>query len=342
MQVTKRNIVASFLFVIIVYLFLSLKLPYYVYKPGHVDELEHMIELETEAEAEGEFHLVTVSGSQATPLQYMYALISDHHELVPLEEARPEGMTDEQYMNYQFKLMENSHNASIAVSYKAAKRKVTIEPLGVYVVGLIDGMPAEKSLEIGDMIIEVDDIEELTAPKFAQYVREKEVGEEITLEIDQDGKERTETVEISPFPHDQGNAGIGIQLETMWSVETDPPVEIESGKIGGPSAGLMFALEIYNRLTDEDITKGYMIAGTGELDMDGNVLRIGGVDKKVVAAHRANVDIFFVPKEDDSPHSNYAVARKVAEQMKTDMKIVPVATFQEAIDYLFSLQEKAE
>lgn len=341
MQVTKRNIFFSFIFVIIIYLLFSLQLPYYVYKPGHVDELAHMIEMDSETpEVEGEFHLVTVSGAQATPIEYMIALFSDHQEVVPLEEARPEGMTDEEYMNYQLHLMENSHNASIAVSYQAANKKVEIERVGLYVVDVVDGMPAENVLEVGDKIVDVDDLTELSAPAFVDFIQEMEVGDTITLHIERDGAERTETVDVVPFPGNEGKNGIGIQLVTIQTVKTDPPVRIKSGKIGGPSAGLMFALEIYNRLTEEDITKGYTIAGTGELDMDGNVLRIGGVDKKVVAAHRENVDIFFVPKEDDHPESNYAVAKEAADRLNTSMEIVPVATFTEAIDYLAALEHK--
>src|SRR5699024_11578609 len=76
-----------------------------------------------------------------------------------------------------------------------------------------------------------------------------------------------------------------------------PPVNIKSGDIGGPSAGLMFSLEIYNQLTEKDITKGYNIAGTGAIDSDGNVERIGSIDKKVVAADEEGVEIFFAPNE---------------------------------------------
>lgn len=340
MQVTKRNIFLSFIFLIFIYLFFSLQLPYYVYKPGHVDDLEPMIEMESELSSTGEFHLVTVSGAQATPLEYTVALFSDYREIVPIEEARPYGMTDEQYMNYQLLLMENSHNASIAVSYEAANKHVETELAGLYVVDVVEGMPAADVLNVGDIIVSVDHLQELSAPNFVEYVQQMDDGDTITLRVERDDVERTETIEIAPFPNDREKVGIGIQLETMLTVKTDPPVQIKSGNIGGPSAGLMFALEIYNRLTDEDITKGYTIAGTGELDMDGNVLRIGGVDKKVVAAHRENVDIFFVPKEQAHPHSNYTLAKEAAEQLKTEMEIVPVATFQDALDYLAALEHK--
>src|SRR5690625_5523974 len=78
-------------------------------------------------------------------------------------------------------------------------------------------------------------------------------------------------------------------------VHVHPKVEFSSGQIGGPSAELMFALKIYYQLVEEDLTKGKKIAGTGQIDYEGNVLPIGGVDKKVVAADREGSDVFFVP-----------------------------------------------
>ena len=127
---------------------------------------------------------------------------------------------------------------------------------------------------------------------------------------------------------------------TDQDVEVERDVRIKSGKIGGPSAGLMFALEMYDKLVDEDMTKGYNIAGTGEIDFEGNVLRIGGVDKKVVAADRNDIDIFFVPNENGRSDSNYVEAKETAEKIKSDMEIVPVDTFDDAIEFLENLEPK--
>src|SRR5690625_7652658 len=70
---------------------------------------------------------------------------------------------------------------------------------------------------------------------------------------------------------------MGVSLVTDRSVTVDPKVNFSSGNIGGPSAGLMFSLEIYDQLTENDLTSGYAIAGTGEVDYNGNVIRIGGI-----------------------------------------------------------------
>ena len=122
-----------------------------------------------------------------------------------------------------------------------------------------------------------------------------------------------------------------------------PEIEIRTDNIGGPSAGLMFALEIYDQLTKEDLTRGYRIAGTGTLAPDGKVGRIGGIEQKVIAAHKSGAEIFFAPKEDGEQgigELNYEAALRTAKDIGTDMKIVPVASFDEAVRYLEELPPK--
>src|SRR5699024_10087539 len=297
-----------------------------------------MVEIEEGQRGKGELHLVTVSGGQATPIQYALAKFLDFHDIMPIEEARPEGITDEEYMRHQLKLMENSQQSSTVVAYRAAGEHYEIKQNGIYIVGVMEGMPAEKVVQPGDRINKVDGREMKEASELVDYVNGKKPGESIEVLLEREGEEILESIEVSAFPDDATKSGIGIQLVSDQKVTVDPPVHIKSGKIGGPSAGLMFALEIYNQLTEEDITKGYHIAGTGEIDFEGNVLRIGGIDKKVVAADREGIDIFFAPNEGGVKDSNYEVAKKTAEQIGAEMKIVPVDTFDDALDYLANVE----
>ena len=120
-------------------------------------------------------------------------------------------------------------------------------------------------------------------------------------------------------------------------------VTFDTSGVGGPSAGLMFTLDIYDQVNNEDLRKGRKIAGTGTIESDGSVGEIGGAALKVVAAAKAGADIFFVPKnpvdeetlkKDPDAKTNYEEAVAAAKDLDTDMKIVPVTTVQEAIDYL--------
>ena len=100
----------------------------------------------------------------------------------------------------------------------------------------------------------------------------------------------------------------------------------------------MFSLEIYNQLVKEDMTKGYTIAGTGTIDEEGHVGAIGGIDQKIVAASESGADIFFAPNENGAVGSNYEVALATAEDIGTSMKVVPVDTMEDALNYLKSLE----
>jgi PDZ domain-containing protein len=121
---------------------------------------------------------------------------------------------------------------------------------------------------------------------------------------------------------------------------TDPDISLDTNNIGGPSAGLMMTLEIYNQLTEEDYTKGYHVAGTGTIDENGTVGPIGGISQKIVAADKSGAEIFFAPNQNGIAASNYKEAAATAKDIETDMKIVPIDTFDDAVDYLKSLKEK--
>ncbi len=339
-RIQKRTFIYSLIFLFIFLLSITIKLPYYIYKPGSADELSSIVEVELSYPSSGEFHLVTVSGGRATPLEYLVAKLSRFQEIVPIDEAIPDGFTDEQYRFYQQKMMDQSKVASQVVAYEAANKDVTVTEKGVYVLHTIEGMPAEEKIEIGDRIIKIDNLDVYKPEDVIDYVNTKGKGDEIDLQIERDGASIEVTIPITTFPEDESKVGLGVQLLKDEAINVDPQVEIKSGNIGGPSAGIMFALEIYNQLTEQDLTKGYRIAGTGEIDIEGNVHRVGGIDKKVIAAHKKNADIFFVPREEGAVNSNYEVAKETAKKIKTKMEIVPIDSFQEAVDFLNQLEPK--
>jgi len=340
MKISKRHIFFLVIVVIISSFLATYQLPFYIYKPGRADALEPMVEVVGGYESEGDMHLVTVSGGQATPIQYLWAKILPHHDILPLEQVRPKGVTDEEYMHAQLQLMESSQQASLVVAYEAANADITIEYDGVFVVAVIDEMPADGILEVGDLITAINGRNVKTAEDLISYVETKQAGDMISLEVVREEETLTEQIRLETFTEQQDKVGIGVQLVTDRSVEVNPEVNFSSGNIGGPSAGFIFALEIYNQLTDEDFSKGYEIVGTGEIDYDGDIHRIGGIDKKVVAAHRAGIDLFFAPSENGKSDSNYIEAKHTAESLDTDMKIIPVDTFDDALEYLDKINPK--
>lgn len=315
-------------------------LPYYVSKPGMAKELEPIIEVEGGYEEEGSFMLTTVRMGRANIYAYVIAKLSKYQEIYPVEDIRAEDESDEEYNIRQLHMMDNSKTAAIEVAYKKAGIPVEYTYKGVYVLRVIPGMPAEGKLMPGDLVFEVDGNAFKSSDEFIKYVSSKKAGDTVKLAYKRNGKTDQAEVALKALEDGSNRAAVGIQLVDDKEIVVEPDVRVQSDEIGGPSAGLMFSLEIYNQLTKEDLTKGYEIAGTGTITPEGIVGRIGGIQQKVVAADKAGAEIFFAPFEKGAKGSNYEEAMLAADDINTKMKIVPVDTFDDAVSYLEKLKEK--
>jgi PDZ domain-containing protein len=329
------------LLAIIILIMTFIKLPYYVTQPGMASELEPIIEVENGfKDEEGSFSLTTVRFGRANPLTYMWAKLHDFYYIHPLEDIKREDETDEEYFNRQLHMMEASQESAITIAYNKANKKVDYTFHGIYVDGIVKDMPAADVFKVGDRIYKVDNKEFHTAEEFIDYVSQKKEGEEVTIFFERAEKQDQAKVKLAPFSEDPTKVGIGISLITDREINVEPDIKLNTEEIGGPSAGLMMSLEIYNQLTKVDITKGYDIAGTGTINSAGEVGPIGGISQKIVAADHAGMEIFFAPNENDSPTSNYKEAVEAGEKIKTEMKIIPIDTFDDAVNYLMNLKEK--
>ncbi|KKI93956.1 hypothetical protein WQ54_01490 [Bacillus sp. SA1-12] len=318
-----------------------IKLPYYVTQPGMASELEPIIEVENGyKDEEGSFSLTTVRFGRANPITYLWAKLNDFYYIHPLEEIKREEESDEEYFKRQLHMMEASQEAAISVAYEKANKPVEYSFHGIYVDGIVEGMPAAEILKVGDRIFKVDKKEFQTAEQFIDYVGQKKAGEEISITFERDEEQKQGKIKLAAFKDDPTKVGIGISLVTDSKIDVEPDIKLDTEEIGGPSAGLMMSLEIYNQLTKGDLTKGYNIAGTGTINTEGEVGPIGGISQKIVAADHAGMDIFFAPNENNSPTSNYKEAIKAGEKINTDMKIIPIDTFDEALEYLMNIKEK--
>ena len=316
-----------------------LPLPYYIYRPGTADPLNEVVAVSDRDKQSdtGDFHLVTVRGGQATPIQLLLAQFSDYQDVYDLEDVFPEGYDRDDYMREQLLVMENSQQAATLVAYDLAGVDYTVNYEGVYVVDVLEGMPAADALAMGDKILEVNGEKITDADHLISLVDGYDEGDTLTFTVKREAETFDTAIELVPFPDQPENVGIGIQLVTNREVSLSREVEFFSGDIGGPSAGLVLTLELYDQLTAGDLTHGKKIAGTGEVDYEGNVGRIGGVDKKVVAADEEGCDIFFAPNENGREDSNYQLAKQTKEAIGSDMVIVPVDTVSDALDYLNNL-----
>lgn len=315
-------------------------LPYYVSKPGMAKELEPIIKVENGYKEKGNFMLTTVRMGRANIYSYLEAKVSKYEELYPEELILNKKESEEEYNTRQLHLMAGSKQNAIEVAYRHAGYPVNYKYNGIYVMQVIPSMPADGKLHVGDRIYKVDGHQFPSSEKFIEYVGKKRAGDKVTLTYLRNGNTKSVTLSLQPFKEDTSKVGIGISLVDDKEIIVDPKVKIKTDEIGGPSAGFMFSLEIYNQLTKDDLTKGYQIAGTGTIEVDGTVGPIGGIEQKIVAADKAGAEIFLAPNEKGIKDSNYRAALKTAKEIKTKMKIVPIDTFDDGVGYLEKLPSK--
>jgi PDZ domain-containing protein len=315
-------------------------LPFYISKPGMAKQLKPIITVKNGEKETGNFMLTTVRMGQANIYSYAEAKMSKYEEIYPINEILTPTETEEEYNVRQLYLMKDAKMNATDVAYHKAGLPVGYKYNGIYVLSVLPNMPAYGKLKAGDRIFKVDGRTFSSSGEFMDYVQTKKAGDEVSFTYLRKKETRDVKIKVKPFKAEPKRVGIGISLVDDKQVIVNPPVKIKTDEIGGPSAGLMFSLEIYNQLTKDDLTKGYQIAGTGTISADGTVGPIGGIEQKIVAADKAGAEIFLAPNEHGAKNSNYRDALKAARDIRTKMKIIPVDTFDEAVAYLKKLPQK--
>lgn len=328
-----------FTFVVIVYVFVFMNTPYIVYQPGSASEVAPMIKVENADPAEeGTFMMTTVSASYANVALLVASVFNSNSEIVR-KETRLGDKTEDEYAAEQVFYMNSSQSYSVQAAYRAAN--IPYEDVVDYLYVFSVPVESNKGQFLpGDKIISVEGQKVPDPEALSVLLSSKKIGDQVDVLLERDGSEVKEQMTLVEIKDKEGAAarpGFGVTIAAVQKVE--PKVEgkgvsFVDTDVGGPSAGLMFTMEIYNRLTPGDLTKGYRIAGTGTINAEGVVGPIGGVKYKIVAANRKDADIFFVPTK------NYEEAKAKADNIGTSMKLVPVSTLDDALKYIEELPVK--
>ncbi|MFW6269316.1 MAG: PDZ domain-containing protein [Bacillota bacterium] len=306
---------------------------YYIMTPGIAQELSPIITVENgiKADTRGDFLLTAVASQKATIWDYIYISIfkPEGKELDPVQEELPPGVDMEEYIKIMEELMEESKLHAQAVAFKEAGYDYQVNGDGARIVEILEEGSAEGKLKKNDIITGVNGEKVKFATDAVDLIRKYDIGDIIEIEVlrDEETKKfQLETVEIENNP---GKSSIGVLITTEnLNYEFPKNVSFHTENIVGPSAGTVFALEIYNQLTDEDITKGKRIAGTGSISSEGEVGKIDGVAQKVMAAEKVDADLFLAPE------ANYEKARKASQ----NIKVISIKDFSETIDKLKSIE----
>ena len=266
---------------------------------------------------------------RAKLFERIFPWIHDGATLVPADRINPPGVSDTQRRHEDLRAMARSQDIAGAVALKFLGYKVTLKPIGALISDVASGSPAAKAgLQPTDVIVAIDGKPVGTNTDLKNLIRRRKPGATVELTIRTNGGLkilRSGTVE-GP----DGRPLIGVLVTQATEVTLPFPVRIDAGSIGGPSAGLAFALDVLEEL-GHNVDRGYKVAATGELDADGTVEPIGGVKQKAIGVRRAKVDVFRVPAGD-----NAAEARRYAGSVR----VIAVESFQQALRALATLPAK--
>ncbi|HEX3291907.1 MAG TPA: PDZ domain-containing protein [Gaiella sp.] len=226
--------------------------------------------------------------------------------------------------------MNRSEQVAAAVALRAGGLDVTTTPHGVLVEAVAVDVPAAKVLESGDVIVRAAGKPTSTIGELRRATATVRPGDDVAVRLRRDGKTLERTVTTVASPEDAAKAIIGIRVAQQATIRLPVKVDIDLGNVGGPSAGLPFALQIYQELGN-DVDGGNRVAATGEIELDGSVGSVGGIKQKTYGVRSSGADVFLVPAGE-----NAATARRYAG----GLRVVPVESFEQALHALETLRRK--
>ncbi|MBQ6494867.1 MAG: PDZ domain-containing protein [Bacilli bacterium] len=310
------------LFLIVIFILCNYKLPYYINMPGGTIKINDRIKCDNCNDINGSLNMLYVTEYVASIPTYLLSYVIPNWDLesISVQQINNESVEE---INVRNKLMlENSIDNALYVAYKEAGKDINIREKKTFIATTLD----DNNLKIGDELLEVDNNVINDYLEVKNIILSHDVGDSVLFKVRRNNKE----INISSKVREEsGNKVIGVVIITDYVFDMDPILDIKfkEGE-SGASGGLMMALSMYTKISDDDIVRGRKIAGTGTISFDGSVGRIDGIKYKIIGAVRNNMDVVLVPS------GNYEEAIKIKEKNKYDIDIVSVDNFSDAINYL--------
>ncbi|MFN8223633.1 MAG: PDZ domain-containing protein [Gaiellales bacterium] len=304
----------------------------FLYLPNKATPVASHVKVEGKPEADdrGGIYYVDVTVRDARWIERLFPFLRPEGATIVAHEAiAPHGESFEERRAASRDQMARSEEIAAAVALTAAGLDVEIDDRGVLVSQVAIDVPAAKALHDGDIILKAGGKTTRTPLELRTIVGALAPGDSVELELRRGSRTLTETVKTIRSPSD-GRTIIGITVEQDARITLPLKVDIDLGDVGGPSAGLPFALEVLQEY-GRDVDRGHKIAATGEILLDGSVGPVGGLKQKTIGVRRSGAEIFLVPAGE-----NAAEARRYAGSLR----IVPVESFQQALRFLRTLAKK--
>jgi PDZ domain-containing protein len=273
-----------------------------------------------------DFTTVAVLGGPTNPVngwQWVSAHFDKTNAVVPEVDLFPKGVTSTEVDHENAAEMAESQQEAIAVALRNVGETVT----EVVTIGsLTKTSPARGVLLPGDVLVSIDGKPVTTPVEVRTAIRAHKPGETVAITVRRVGKQIPRTVKTAAL---SGQAAVGVLMRTAFVFKTK--VSINAGDVGGPSAGLMFSLAVYDKLTPGALTGGVNVAGTGTINSAGAVGPIGGIQQKLVGARRGKATWFLAPADN---------CKEVVGHVPAGLRVVKVATFTQGRDAVRAIAAK--
>jgi PDZ domain-containing protein len=309
----------------------------YILLPDRAHPVAPLVEVQggSDPTAPGGIYFVDVFQRRASRFEALFPWIHDGATLVPAKVIVPPGVSDTAARQADLRQMSISQRVAAAVALKRLGYDVTAQPSGVLVAAIDTRSHAVGKLRPTDVITAVNGVRTPTVAKLRAELAKTKPGDTVTLGVSRSTKASAGTdlvvrVKTLADPQDPKRALVGFAPEQAAEIKLPLKVSIDAGNVGGPSAGLAFALEVMEEL-GHDVDHGYRVAATGEIALDGTVGAIGGVKQKTFGVREAKADVFLVPAGD-----NAREARRYAD----GLRIIAVRSFPQALRALAALPAK--
>lgn len=317
----KNKIIEYKYFWICIILILSLtfiKLPYYIKLPGGVINLDNKIDSNIKIETSGSINMSYVTELNATIPTYLLSFINRNWDLEKKSNKISSNESEEEQIYRNKMLLKEANDIATIIAYNKANKELKITNEEIYIIYIDPN--AKTNLKIGDKIIKVENQIINNLNDFKNII--KKYNNEDIIKIETNNGIKTAKIFVK-----DNTKYIGIMTSTKYEIKNDVKFKFDKNE-SGPSGGLMMSLCLYNYLTNDSLTNGRNIAGTGTINLDGEVGEIDGVKYKLMGAVKNNMDIFLVPTQ------NYEEALKVKNEKNYKIDIHAVKNIDEAIEYL--------
>ncbi|GAA2108030.1 PDZ domain-containing protein [Microlunatus panaciterrae] len=327
--------VSALMFVGLASLMVALPVPFVTWSPGQTHDTlgltgsQPMIRIKgiRTFPTSGQLDLTTVSGTSAdsrlTLPQAILAYWLPHRDTLPRDSVYAPGKSAEQVESEEAEMMETAQSDAVVAALRAAHQPVTEMPVvsSVTVAG-----PAHGRLKPGDLIVAVDGTPVTKPDQVGQRVRSHKTAEQVRFLVERNRQRITVSVPTVASNSRPGQVMVGITVGMGYSYAPDISFDLGQ-RIGGPSAGLIFSLAIYDKITPGALLGDRHVAGTGSITPEGKVGPIGGIQEKIGGAEQAGATVFLVPADNC----------KDLAGLDTDLTLVKVATLDQGITALTEL-----